>query len=123
MFSCGGENIYPKEVEDLLFRHPAVVNAVVAPVPHAVKGYVPAAMIVLNKGATATAADRGRAGTRKEAGSVIRGQASSQSIWVASAWSLCHGVVLSGRRQSRQAHKQSPSPLRCGRALDSWSDG
>lgn len=57
MFSCGGENIYPKEVEDLLFRHPAVANAVVAPVPHAVKGYVPAAMIVLNKGATATAAE------------------------------------------------------------------
>jgi len=55
MFSCGGENIYPKEVEDLLFRHPAVANAVVAPVPHAVKGYVPAALVVLKRGATATA--------------------------------------------------------------------
>ncbi|MGQ0654609.1 MAG: class I adenylate-forming enzyme family protein [Betaproteobacteria bacterium] len=55
MFSCGGENIYPKEVEDLLFRHPAIANAVVAPVPHAVKGYVPAAMVVLKKGAAATA--------------------------------------------------------------------
>jgi acyl-CoA synthetase (AMP-forming)/AMP-acid ligase II len=31
-----------------------VANAVVAPVPHAVKGYVPAAMIVLNKDAAAT---------------------------------------------------------------------
>jgi long-chain acyl-CoA synthetase len=57
MFSCGGENIYPKEVEDLLFRHPAVANAVVAPVPHAVKGYVPAALVVLKKGATASAAE------------------------------------------------------------------
>lgn len=55
MFSCGGENIYPKEVEDLLFRHPAVANAVVAPVPHEVKGYVPAALVVLKCGATATA--------------------------------------------------------------------
>ena len=53
MFSCGGENIYPKEVEDLLFRHPAVANAVVAPVPHAVKGYVPAALVVLKRGAAA----------------------------------------------------------------------
>lgn len=57
MFSCGGENIYPKEVEDLLFRHPAVANAVVAPVPHAVKGYVPAAMVVLKRGVEATVAD------------------------------------------------------------------
>src|SRR4051812_39113865 len=55
MFSCGGENIYPKEVEDLLFRHPAVANAVVAPVPHAVKGYVPAALVVLKRGASAEA--------------------------------------------------------------------
>jgi len=55
MFSCGGENIYPKEVEDLLFRHSAVANAVVVPVPHAVKGWVPAAMVVLNRGAHADA--------------------------------------------------------------------
>ncbi len=55
MFSCGGENIYPKEVEDLLFTHAAVANAVVAPVPHAVKGYVPAAFVVLKRGTEATA--------------------------------------------------------------------
>lgn len=55
MFSCGGENIYPKEVEDLLFRHPAIANAVVVAVPHAVKGWVPAAMVVLNRGAGADA--------------------------------------------------------------------
>ncbi len=53
MFSCGGENIYPKEVEDLLFRHPAIANAVVVAVPHAVKGWVPAAMVVLDRDAQA----------------------------------------------------------------------
>jgi long-chain acyl-CoA synthetase len=54
MFSCGGENIYPKEVENLLFRHPAIADAVVVPAPHQVKGYVPAAMVVLRDGAAAT---------------------------------------------------------------------
>src|SRR5262249_39029534 len=52
MFSCGGENVYPKEVENLLFGHPEVVNAVVAPVPHPVKGLVPAAMVGARAGST-----------------------------------------------------------------------
>lgn len=51
MFSCGGENVYPKEVEDLLFTHPDVANAVVVPIQHAVKGFVPAAMIILRDSA------------------------------------------------------------------------
>jgi long-chain acyl-CoA synthetase len=55
MFSCGGENIYPKEVENLLFGHPDVSDCVVVPVPHDVKGLAPAAMVVLRNGATATA--------------------------------------------------------------------
>jgi long-chain acyl-CoA synthetase len=57
MFSCGGENVYPKEVENLLFAHPDVVNAVVAPVSHPVKGLVPAAMVIARAGATVTADD------------------------------------------------------------------
>jgi long-chain acyl-CoA synthetase len=57
MFSCGGENVYPKEVENLLFGHPEVVNAVVAPVPHPVKGFVPAAMVMLRTGSSVTADD------------------------------------------------------------------
>jgi acyl-CoA synthetase (AMP-forming)/AMP-acid ligase II len=57
MFSCGGENVYPKEVENLLFTHPDVADAVVAPVPHAVKGFVPAALVVSRKGSSVTAGD------------------------------------------------------------------
>src|SRR4029079_906469 len=55
MFSCGGENVYPKEVENLLFAHPDVVNAVVTPVPHPVKGFVPAAMVIPRTGSGLTA--------------------------------------------------------------------
>ncbi len=57
MFGCGGENVYPKEVENLLFAHPDVVNAVVAPLPHAVKGFVPGAMVITRDGSTITAED------------------------------------------------------------------
>jgi long-chain acyl-CoA synthetase len=54
MFSCGGENIYPKEVENILYAHPAVGDACVVAIPHEVKGFVPAAAVVLNGTAPAT---------------------------------------------------------------------
>ena len=47
MFNSGGENIYPKEVENLLLSHPAVVDACVVPVPHAIKGDVPVALVMV----------------------------------------------------------------------------
>ena len=50
-FSCGGENINPKEVELLLVQHPEIVDAVVVPVPHIVKGFAPAALVTLRRDA------------------------------------------------------------------------
>ncbi|MBM3572197.1 MAG: long-chain fatty acid--CoA ligase, partial [Alphaproteobacteria bacterium] len=46
MFNSGGENVYPLEVENLLLKHPGVAEASVVPVPHAIKGEVPVAMVV-----------------------------------------------------------------------------
>ncbi|MEM7445862.1 MAG: class I adenylate-forming enzyme family protein [Pseudomonadota bacterium] len=52
MFNSGGENIYPKEVENLLIGHPAIFDASVVPVPHPIKGHVPVAMVMLEEDAT-----------------------------------------------------------------------
>ncbi|MEQ8515633.1 MAG: fatty acid--CoA ligase family protein, partial [Chromatocurvus sp.] len=51
MFVCGGENIYPGQIEALLEKHPAVSQAAVIPMPHATKGQAPAAFVVLAPGA------------------------------------------------------------------------
>ena len=50
MFVCGGENIYPGEVEKLLEHHPAVAQAIVVPAPDDVKGQIPVAFIVARPG-------------------------------------------------------------------------
>jgi long-chain acyl-CoA synthetase len=54
MFVCGGENIYPGEVESLLERHDDIAQACVVPVADAVKGEKPFAFVVLRPGATLT---------------------------------------------------------------------
>ncbi|MFI1968453.1 long-chain fatty acid--CoA ligase [Streptomyces cinnamoneus] len=50
----GGFNVYPREVEEALYRHPAVAEASVLGVPHPVHGEEVAAAVVLRAGAEAT---------------------------------------------------------------------
>jgi acyl-CoA synthetase (AMP-forming)/AMP-acid ligase II len=57
MFNSGGENIYPLEVEGLLLTHPDVADVSVVPLPHAVKGEVPVALVVPRDGAGVTESD------------------------------------------------------------------
>ena len=54
MFVCGGENIYPGEVESLLERHDDIVQACVVPVPDEIKGTKPVAFVVLRPDARLT---------------------------------------------------------------------
>ena len=50
MFVCGGENVYPGDVESTLERHPDVLQAAVLPVDHDLKGQVPVAFVVARPG-------------------------------------------------------------------------
>ena len=50
MFVCGGENVYPGDVEGTLERHPDVLQAAVLPVDHELKGQVPVAFVVARPG-------------------------------------------------------------------------
>ena len=50
MFQCGGENVYPGEVEKILGRHPDVAQACVVPVADEIKYQLPVAFVVPRPG-------------------------------------------------------------------------
>jgi long-chain acyl-CoA synthetase len=51
MFVCGGENVYPAEVETVLERHPQIAQACVVPLDDEVRGQMPVAFVVTMAGA------------------------------------------------------------------------
>ena len=53
MINCGGENVYPKEVETIILTHPSVADVCVVSARHQVKGEAPVAWVVLHKDETA----------------------------------------------------------------------
>jgi long-chain acyl-CoA synthetase len=55
MIIRGGENIYPREIDEVLYRHPAVASAAVIGVPDPLYGEEVAAFVVLKEGAQASA--------------------------------------------------------------------
>ncbi|HUY48839.1 MAG TPA: class I adenylate-forming enzyme family protein [Streptosporangiaceae bacterium] len=95
----GGENIYPAEVEQVLIRHPAVLDAAVAGEPHPALGEVPVAFVV--------ARDRGNFDEREMRAFVARHLAE---------WKVPERFVLieaiprtgSGKTQRRRLFELSP---------------
>jgi long-chain acyl-CoA synthetase len=55
MIIVSGFNVYPREVEEVLAMHPAVLDAAAIGIPHPIKGEEVKAFVVLKPGATATA--------------------------------------------------------------------
>ena len=53
MIKTGGENVYPREVEEALFRHPKIKEAVVVGIPDEFRGELIKAYIVLKDGESA----------------------------------------------------------------------
>jgi long-chain acyl-CoA synthetase len=51
---CGGYNVYPRVLEDALYAHPAVAEAIAIGVPDKYRGEVPKAFVTLRDGASAT---------------------------------------------------------------------
>jgi long-chain acyl-CoA synthetase len=51
---CGGFNVYPRVIEDALYQHPAVAEAIVIGIPDEYRGQAPKAFVVLRSGMTAT---------------------------------------------------------------------
>jgi long-chain acyl-CoA synthetase len=54
MLIRGGENIYCVEVENVLYEHPAVMDAAIVGIPHKTLGEEPGAVVHLKPGETAT---------------------------------------------------------------------
>jgi long-chain acyl-CoA synthetase len=57
MIIKGGENIYPAELEDVLYRHPGIAEAAIVGVPDDVHGETVAAFVVPKKGQELTEKD------------------------------------------------------------------
>jgi long-chain acyl-CoA synthetase len=55
MIIRGGYNVYPREIEEVLYAHPAVLEVAVLGVPHDELGEEVGAAVVLNEGAEASA--------------------------------------------------------------------
>jgi long-chain acyl-CoA synthetase len=55
MVLVGGLNVYPREIEDVLYSHPKVLQAAVVGVPDKLRGEAVKAFIVLKPGQTCSA--------------------------------------------------------------------
>ncbi|MEA3221835.1 MAG: long-chain fatty acid--CoA ligase, partial [Thermodesulfobacteriota bacterium] len=54
MIIAGGYNIYPREIDEVLYQHPKIADAVAVGIPHEYRGETVKAFVVLKQGEAAT---------------------------------------------------------------------
>ena len=54
MIIAGGFNVYPREIDEVLYQHPKIAEAVSVGIPDAYRGETVKAFVVLKKGQRAT---------------------------------------------------------------------
>jgi len=57
LINVGGEKVFPREVEEVMYKHPAVADAVLIPQADAKLGEIPVAVVVPRPGATVSEKD------------------------------------------------------------------
>ena len=57
MIICGGYNVYPRDIEEVLFEHPKIAEATAIGIPHPSRGEQVKVYVVLKEGEKATAED------------------------------------------------------------------
>ena len=68
MMLCGGYNVYPRAIEEALYAHPAVQDALVIGIPDAIRGQVPKAFVQLRPQAAGFSLDELKAFLRGRVG-------------------------------------------------------
>jgi acyl-CoA synthetase (AMP-forming)/AMP-acid ligase II len=100
MIITGGNNVYPREVEEIIVQHPAVATAVVVGIPHEYWGEAVHAVVVLQPGAAVTAEDIVR-----HCGQSLAGYKKPKSVEFAASLPVSgYGKVL--RREVRERYWQ-----------------
>nr|WP_251032131.1 AMP-binding protein [Mesobacillus foraminis] len=98
MIIRGGENIYPREIEEFLYTHPKVLDAQIVGVPDKIFGEEVMAWIILKEGETATA---------EEIKDYFKGKISRHKIPSRIFFTDAYPMTASGKIQKFKLREQS----------------
>jgi long-chain acyl-CoA synthetase len=119
----GGENIYPREVEEALFEHPAIQEVAVVGVPHPFGGEIAKAFVVLKPGEQATKKDIVQFASERLAKHKVPRAVEFRSELPKSAAQKVLRRVLAEEERKRQAERGAGRGRRAEAAAAAVEDG